>query len=379
MTASAVFCDRVVEKPLFAGIAKLLLIVGFSLLAITADAAKKPASPVTLIEVKSETLKQQIKLTGTAVPWRKTLLSPRVNGLVAHLKVDEGSWVKVGDEVLLLDDRLAQIDIQAAQARIDEASAKHRDAVRKRDELLRLKDSRHIAQSSVDSAKAEVDSRAAALKREQVELERAKELAERHKVFAPFNGMVVAKPVEIGQWVQRDDPVIELVSVDTLRIRVPLPQRFYSKVVPGSKALVRFEALPDLTFEGKVFARLALGNNKTRSFPLLIDIPNNNHQLAPGMSARIWVQLNNGKTEALTVPRDAVISRADGSRILWRVRKDDGVSKVYAVTVETGRALGNRLELVGGNVKAGNQVVLLGNENLRQGQAVSPRTSADGN
>ena len=304
------------------------------------------------------------------------MLSPQVEGLVTEVLVDEGSWVKPGDPILALDARLAEIDIRTAQARVDEAQARHRDAIRIRDELLRLKQGRHASETSIESAIAEVAIRAAALIREQAELERARELRDRHAVNAPFAGMVVGKRAEVGQWVQRDDAVVELISVDTLRIRAHLPQRHFTRVNTGALATVRFDALPDRAIEGKVFARIALGNESSRSFPLLIDIPNSKHLLAPGMSARVLVELKDGVSESLTVPRDAVVAKTDGSRHLWRVREDDGVFKAHPVTVETGRTQGDRLELVSGDLEAGDLIVLLGNENLRPGQRVLPRDGA---
>ena len=326
-----------------------------------------------MAEVTSEPMNEQVSLSGTSVPWRRVMLSPRVEGLVTEVLVDEGSWVKPGDSILALDARLAEIDIRAAQARVEEAQARHRDAIRIRDELLRLKKGRHASETSIESAIAEVAIRAAALSREQAELERARELRERHGVNAPFAGMVVGKHAEVGQWVQRDDAVVELVSVDTLRIRAPLPQRHFTRVEAGASAIVRFDALPERVFEGKVFARVALGNESSRSFPLLIDIPNPDRLLAPGMSARVLVEVGGGVSEALTVPRDAVVARADGSRRLWRVREDDGALTAHPMMVETGRARGDRLELVSGDLKAGDRIVLLGNENLRPGQQVRPR------
>ena len=131
-----------------------------------------------------------------------------------------------------------------------------------------------------------------------------------------------------------------------------------------------FDALPEREFEGSVFARVALGNEASRSFPLLIDIPNQAHLLAPGMSALVRVELENGVSEAVTVPRDAVVAKSDGSRIVWQVREVDGMLKAFPVTIETGRAQGDRLEVVRGELKAGDRIVLLGNENLRPGQAV---------
>jgi RND family efflux transporter MFP subunit len=334
-------------------------------------AAEGPTRPVTLAEVRQESLREQISLSGTSVPKRHVMLTPRVEGLVTEVLVDEGGLVETGDPLLLLDDRLARIAVRAASARVQEAKARHEDAIRVRDELLRLKKGRHASATSIESAIAEVDVTAAALAREQAELERARELQSRHSVIAPFAGMVVEKQAESGQWVQRDDTVVELVSIDTLRVRAPLPQRYFPRVRNGAAAWIRFDALPDSAFEGQVTARVSLGSEGSRSFPLLIDIPNPDLLLAPGMSARVDVELENGTGQALTVPRDAVVARADGSREVWRVREDDGLLRAYPVPVQTGRAQGARLEVVGGDLAAGDRVVLLGNEGLQPGQAVA--------
>jgi len=317
-------------------------------------------------------MRQEVRLSGSSIPWRRVPLSPRVEGLVTELMVDEGSWVEPGDPILGLDARLADIEVEVTAARVEGAKARQRDAIRKRDELLKLKEGRHASETSIASAIAEVEMVTADLTREQAELDRARELRERHSVSAPFAGMVVDKRVEVGQWVQRDDAVVELVAIDTLRVRAPLPQRYFSRVPVGSKARVLFDALPEHEFEGTVFARVALGNEASRSFPLLIDIPNPEHLLAPGMSARILVELDDGASQGLTVPRDAVVAKSDGRRQVWRVSEEDGNLKAFPVTIETGGPKGDRLEVVGGELQAGDRIVLLGNENLRPGQAVRP-------
>lgn len=353
---------------------RLILGAFLCLFAVTeANAADEPPSPVTLVKVTRETLREQIPLSGTSIPRRRVMLSPRVEGLVAKVLVDEGSWVETGDPILELDARLADIEIQAVEAKVAEAEARYRDAVRVRDELLKLKKGRHASETSIDSAIAQVEISAASVDRERTALIRAKELRERHWVYAPFAGMVVGKQVETGQWVQRDDAVVELVAMDAVRIRAPLHQRFYSRVATGAKARVRFDALPKREFEGTLFARVASGNESSRSFPLLVDIPNPDHLLAPGMSARVFVELADGAAEALTIPRDAVVARADGSRQVWQVREVEGILKAYPIAVETGRAQGERLELISGDLEDGQRIVLLGNENLRSGQAVSPQ------
>jgi RND family efflux transporter MFP subunit len=330
------------------------------------------ATPVTLAEVTREPLSEQAILSGTTIPQRRAALSPKVEGLVAGLSVDEGTLVEAGAPILHLDARLAELEVEAAEARVREAQARHQDAERVRDELLRLKQGRHASETEIAAAVAQVEMAAAALSAERAAAARAAELVGRHRLAAPFSGMVVAKHVEIGEWAKRDAAAVELVALETLRIRATLPEADFARVLPGAPATVRFDALPGRDFEGRVGARIAQGDDRTRTFPILIDIPNPDRLLAPGMSARVRVDLAGGTAEALTLPRDAVIAKSDGTREVWQVRMDDGEPKAYPITVETGRAFRERLELLGDVLDAGDRVVLLGNEGLRPGQSVAP-------
>lgn len=333
-------------------------------------------SPVTLADVMRESLQEQAVLTGTAEPLREAELSTRIDGLVTRLLVDEGDTVEAGQPILELDARLAELEVEAARARVEEARARHDDAIRRRDELLELKKGRHASETDIQSAIANVDMTAAALSAERAALSRAEELRDRHRLSAPFAGIIAAKHVETGEWVQRDEAAVELVSLDTLRIRATLPQRDYVRVGAGADVTLRFDALPDRDFPGRVLTRVASGNVNTRSFPVLIDIPNPDGLLAPGMSARVRVDLAGNTAQTLTVPRDAVVAKSDGTREVWRVRVDDGDAKAFPINVETGRARGERIEILRGEIAAGDQVVLLGNERLRPGQSVAPQETA---
>ena len=357
-----------------AGLSRGVLTAALLLLALAAVAKDDPASPVVLDQVERQRLRAETLLTGTSIPLHRAQLSPRVEGLVTELSVDEGSVVAPGDPILTLDARLAQLEVEAAEARVAEAEARQRDVTRIRDELLRLQQGRHASKTDMESAIAQVEIANAVLSGARAELERARELVQRHRLAAPFAGMVVAKLVEVGEWVQRDEAAVELVQLDRIRVRATLPQRDYTRVRTGSRARLRFDALPQQVFDGEVVARVASGDERTRSFPVLIDLPNPDRLLAPGMSARISVELNDSTVDAVTVPRDAVIAKSDGSRQVWRVDADeDGVPRAQPVRVETGRAVGDRLELLSGALDAGDRVVLLGNENLKPGQAVAPQ------
>jgi multidrug efflux pump subunit AcrA (membrane-fusion protein) len=91
------------------------------LVVLPAAADDDTASPVTLAEVRAERLRPETLLTGTSIAVRRAALSPRVEGLVTALAVDEGSEVDPGDPILTLDARLAELEVMAAAARVAEA------------------------------------------------------------------------------------------------------------------------------------------------------------------------------------------------------------------------------------------------------------------
>ena len=337
-------------------------------------APPEKSSPVTIVEVVSQFLREEVPLSGTAEALRESGISSRVDGIVETVFVSEGDWVEADQKILSLDRAIAEIEVASAQARVHEAIARHKDARRRMKEYQSLIDRQHVATTSLASAVADEEAAKAAVARQQAELNRFRELLSRHTLSAPFTGVLAEKYVDAGQWVKADSAVIKLVAMDTIRIRAPLPQRYYRRLAKNSKARIVFDALPGETFNGKLSALVAVGNQSTRSFPIFINIDNRQHKIAPGMSARIYVELSNSNSLALLVPRDAIVVKADGNRIVWRIAKEEegeeGQYKVESVKLLTGRAQGERIEVLESALKAGDRIVLLGNENLRPGQIV---------
>ncbi|NBC50043.1 MAG: efflux RND transporter periplasmic adaptor subunit [Gammaproteobacteria bacterium] len=330
-------------------------------------------TPVTLAEVRREAWRAEVELTGTLTAVRRSALSPEVEGRVVELRVDEGVEVGAGELLLRLDAKLAEIDRDAAEARLAEAEARYRDAVRVRDELLRLKEGRHASETDIQAAIAQVEIAAAAVEAARAEVARAGELLARHQLSAPFAGVIVAKRTEQGEWLQRDQAAFELIAMDRLRVRATLPQRDYARIAAGAPARVRFDAFPGAVFDGEVVAKIAAGDARSRIFPVLIDLPNPGHRLAPGMSARVRVAADSGTEQVVTVPRDAIVAEVGGERRVWRVEQVDGVATAQPLAVELGRAQDGRVEVLGSALGPGDQVVLLGNEQLEPDERVAPQ------
>lgn len=347
-------------------------ILGILVLAASAVSAAPPGapSPVTVAEVTASSLREVVPLSASAEALQESEISPRVDGIVAELFVNEGDRVAVGQKLLSLDAVIAEIEVATAVARVDEAVARHKDAIRRKKEFQSLSSRKAVAATSLESAVADEEAASAALVRERTELTRLTELLSRHTLTAPFSGVIAEKLADAGQWVKADSAVVKIVALDRIRIRASLPQRYFRQVDTDADARIVFDALPDETFYGRPSALVAVGNQSTRSFPLLIDLDNPQRRIAPGMSARIFVELADREQQALVVPRDAIVLKADGKRIVWRVNDADGELKVTPVELTAGRPQGDQIEVLDSTLTSGDRVVLFGNENLRAGQTV---------
>ncbi|MCG8324742.1 MAG: efflux RND transporter periplasmic adaptor subunit [Thiotrichales bacterium] len=201
------------------------LCYGFFLALIPALASSEDNGlPVTVVDVTLGNMSEEIPLTGTITPIRITRVSSKQGGIVELLHFDEGDRVQEGDVIAQIDSKLAGIELSRARAQYEEARARYREAQRQRDEAAELVDKKHISATTYETRIAEVDINASVVQRLKIEVERQRELLRRHTVYAPFAGVVTEKLIEIGQWINTDDPLLEITELNPLRIEVPVPQ-----------------------------------------------------------------------------------------------------------------------------------------------------------
>lgn len=350
------------------GAATAALLVG--LLSVWQAAADTPV-PVGVSTARNGDIHEEVSLNGTLIARRISRLSTEIDGRVEAILVDDGDRTRAGDVVLRLDARLARIDLDAAAARLDEAHARRAESERRHRELLELKQRQHVAETQVAAASAQIEIDAAAVRQAQAARERAAELLARHTVHAPFDAVVRAKLVEQGEWVETSTAVAELVDVGVLRLEVPVPQFYYADVDAGTPLSIRLDAMPEATFEAEVTRKIPVSDASSRTFRIRVDVPNPDGRLAPGMSARARLRIAaaNG-AKALLLPRDAVVRKPDGSTNVWVIVVEDGVTRAVPRAIETGRAYRDLVEVVEGEVQAGERVVVRGNEILQPGQSV---------
>ena len=354
------------------GVALLVLSHAF-LAAANAQENEPTAVPVVVERVSGDSGAAPLTLTGSFVARQRSTLSSELAGVIATLDVDVGDRVNAGDALLALDDTLARLTLESAEAGVREAEARAQDALRQAEENSALRGSGAISSSVIETSRASAQVARAALESQRAAVREQCERVERHRLKAPFAGVVANRMVDVGEWVSAGTPALELVDVDSVWLEVAFPQTRFFSLSKDTPIQVTAETDADRVLQGRVVAAVPVADPASRTMRLRIAVDDDRGVLVPGASAvaRFAMPAVGG---AVQISRDALVRRPDGTTGVWVVRDDGGVLVAAARRVTIGRSVGESVEIREG-LNAGDQVVVRGNETLSQGQRVRLTTA----
>jgi multidrug efflux pump subunit AcrA (membrane-fusion protein) len=175
--------------------------------------------------------------------------------------------------------------------------------------------------------------------------------------------------------------VAEVVALDTVEIEAFVLDSHVGFVDLGEDVVVSVSALPGQVFTGRVTAVVPQADERTRTFPVRIAVPNVIGDGGPAIKAGMLAQvtLQTGATQRATlVPKDALVLGGPTPMVYVVVPDPQNAQQKIAspMPVQIGVAAGGQIQVLpspaakGGAIKPGDQVVVLGNERLRPGQQV---------
>jgi RND family efflux transporter MFP subunit len=296
-----------------------------------------------------------------------SLVASEVQGLVVELLAREGRSVSRGEALASLRRRPLELRLRAAEAELKEARARRELAATTLERARDLREDLVVSQQDLDDALAEYAAWEGRVERLEATIEDFREDLERSTIRAPFDGVVVAEHVEVGEWVDQGDPVVELVALDRLEVLVNVPERYFAGLSVGEAATLRFEALGGVTLTGHIKAIVPRADPEARSFPVRISLAPEGHAVGVGMLAEVTLAAGESYP-AVVVPKDAVVQ--DGRKTFLFVILEDGT--VERRDVRPGGAAGDRIAIPEA-LRAGERVVVRGNERLLPGDRVAGR------
>ena len=321
----------------------------FWLIILTSTAFAQQATPIIVAEVRSQPLSEDLGLVGITQPRRSTLVASESEGIVYRRPIESGLSVKKGAILYQLSNELLSASLAEAQADFSLQEATYARSAQ-------LFGTEAISEQMLLKDEYELDRARAKLKGVEAQVSNL-------SIRAPFSGYVVQMHTEIGAWVGRGQSVAHLVSTDTMRVIVNVPERHVSLLSLGTVASVEIGALGGLPHEGRVVAILAEGYAESHTFPAAVEIDNPKGLIRSNMSAKVHFIVQQPEAVVL-VHKDALIRNADGEMVFLVVE-----GKAVSPPVQSGLAHSGFVA-VEGKLKAGDLAIVRGNERLRDGQDI---------
>jgi len=331
------------------------------LLLLPAAAQGPPAAPVSYTEARSYNVRPSVRLPGTVEARTESPVAAEVEGLVVEIINREGAAVDKDTPLVKLRTTNLEISRRATAAEIKEAQARYERAQRVMNRASELFDDDAISQNEFDDARAEFLSREGQLEKLNADLDRIDLDIERSTIRSPVKGVVVARHCDLGSWVRMGDSIMDVLATQTLEVRVEVPDRYFSELHVGETVQVTLDIQPPKTLEGKISAVIPKADNRSRVFPIKVSVQGSKVAVA-GMIANVAVQVGQPQP-SLIVPKDALVNQ--GPVTVVYVLNDDGTAK--SVTVTPGQGAGAWVA-VGGDLAAGDKVIVRGNERVFPGQ-----------
>lgn len=343
-----------------------------------AASAAKPSLTVAVTQATRGLLPIKLAANGSVAAWQEASIGAEASGLrVAELHASVGDSVKKGQLLASFAAESVQADVALARASVAEAQANAQEALANGDRARAIQGTGAIsaqqinqyltqeqtAQARVASAKAQLDSQQLRLKQT--------------RLLAPDSGIISSRNATVGSVVAAGTEMFRLIRQGRLEWRGEVTSAELGRLRAGTGVVVTASGGDQA--KGRVRTLAPTVDAASRNGLVYVDLLQpvaGNQALAnafkPGMYARGEFEL--GQSAALSVPQTAVVVR-DGFSYVYRVGPD---SRVTQLKVQTGRILGEQIELLSG-VKPEDQLVTSGGSFLSDGdlvRVVSAPTSA---
>jgi multidrug efflux pump subunit AcrA (membrane-fusion protein) len=350
------------------------------------EVAQKEAA----VELEAANVKRHEAAIRVAQAARETAAAREAEARAAQSRAsaEQERWRAEYDRISMLAARMAISDkvldetrskLAAAQAAWEESDARIRSMEAAAAEAVAL----------VAQAEADRDAAAARAKAAGAERDRARTMAGYAELRAPFDGVVAARHVDVGHLVgtgagpgnsssnlggggagnsQAKAPLLEIVTVDPVRIVVDVPESDAVMVEAGAAASVRVASLGSVPFDGQVARTTWSLHQATRTMRVEIDVPNPKRQLRPGMFAHAKIKVAE-RSETLVLPKTAILP-GPGKPACWVIGPSGTLARRE---LQLGLEASGEVEVIGG-LNPDEDVIGQNVAAFREGQAVDRAT-----
>jgi HlyD family secretion protein len=345
-----------------------------------------------------------LTLPGNTAAFDRAQIFARATGYIAERRVDIGSRVHAGDLLARIAAPDLDQQLQQAVATLTQREAALRQAAAAVNQAQSNKDLANVTNgrisvlaregwsteqdadqtrlglaaqnASVVNAQAGVALAQANEQAQRATVQQLQELTGYEQVTAPFDGVISARNVDVGDLISGTasggTAMFVLEHDNVLRVHIDVPQSDAVGLTDGLSAEVKVPEIPDRVFHGVVARNAASLTPGSRTLPVEVDVQNDEHLLHPGLFVDVTLAIPR-VSPGVVVPAGAILFNGDGLRVA--TIENDGTVKMHDVTIY--RDFGTSVELRSG-LHGGERVVVSPPVGLQDGNPVRVHGSRDG-
>lgn len=299
--------------------------------------------------VAPQRLESTVEAIGTVLADASATLRAEVPGQVVERHFEEGERVKKGDPLYSIEATVLEAEANEARATVEQSEAAYTRA----QELIKNK---LISATDFDTARANYNVAVARWNSAQARLSKT-------VIRAPFDGYAGLRRINVGDYLTIGQEVVNVVSLDPLRVDFSVPETLLARLHPGLRIRVSVGAFPGESFEGEITAVDPQIDVAGHNLAARARLPNPDLKLRPGLFAQVSVSLAE-KPDALLIPEQAI----------WPIGQDKTVYVIKEGTVarrvvRIGERKPGYVEITAG-LEPGEEIVVAGQMKLYEGAAV---------
>jgi RND family efflux transporter MFP subunit len=337
--------------------------------ALSTETAQVARQAVSVVSPKRTAPAQEIILPGNVQPFIASPIYSRTNGYLKKWYVDIGARVNQGQLLAVIETPEVDQQLQQSLSNLNTAKANLALAETTKNRYQGLLTDNAVSQQDVDNAVGTYNANKATVEANQANVRQLQALQSFEKIYAPFNGVVTARNIDIGDLVNSGSSggvktdLFHISQPGTLRVYVNVPEEYSQGVRTGMTADLSLAEFPGRKFQGRLVRTADAINMTTRTLLIEIDVNNPTGTLLTGSYAEVHLAVP-AQASTYLLPVNTLIFRSEGLHV-GIVR--DGKAVLSAVT--PGHDFGNEIEIVAG-LKTDDQVIINPPDSIVSGQTV---------
>jgi HlyD family secretion protein len=301
---------------------RILIITILGLIAVAAiywfffRESGKTVTTYTTAVVQRSTISNTVTATGTVEPVKQVSVGTQVSGVIKKIYVDYNSVVKKGELLAELDKTPLLASLASMKADLESATSATTYQQANYDRIKELFDKKAVSETDYEAALYQYSNAKANLAKMTSEVNKANTNLGYTMIYSPIDGVILSRAVDEGQTVAASfsTPTLFTIAQDLTKMQVVanVDEADIGQVKEGQKVTFTVDAYPDDNFTGTVkqVRLLAVTTSNVVTYSVVVDAPNPELKLKPGLTASIIVYTSEVEN-VLSIPTKALRFKPD--------------------------------------------------------------------